>query len=152
MAEKIIQPLATPTVEKLLKDETGLKKLIDYCNDIFKVLDNIHFKIKSRQVVNGTATDIVLDKVLGFLGFIRPIYEAVEAVKKNKEEGFYVNELNTTEEEGGKFVSSKVDKKASHSVADYRVLRNRLRGYVKLCEIDLNILQSKLSYYKSEKA
>jgi hypothetical protein len=142
-----IQAKSIQEIDRLLKSKTGYEQLVSYCETVFKALDKIHYRIKAREIVEGSSADEVLDKVTGYAGFLRPIYESLEAYKKNEQEKYFVNRLEDSERNNEKFTLGNETIKASHYVANLRVLRNRLRGYVKQCDIDIGVLQSKLKYY-----
>jgi len=152
-----IEALSIKEVDNLLKSNSGLSELIEYCERIFAQFDKIHYALKSRLITNGEQTDLYLDKVVGYVGFLRPIYESLEAHKKGESNAHYVNDYNKWEKEQEgkktkekeKFVSTVADRKASKFVQATRVLRNRVRGYVEQADKDMMILQSKLKYYSS---
>jgi len=146
-----IEAKSAVEVREKLKTEGGLQDLYNYCETIFGILDKIHFAIKSRQVIDGNHVDEKLDKLLGYRGFIAPIFEAFEADMDANANAFYINRKHEIEQAGDKFVSASTEKAASLSVSKQRELRNLLRGYLNQIDIDIMVLQSKLKYY-SERA
>ena len=142
-----IQPKSTKEVREELKTEDGINQLYAYCEGIFKILDKIHFQIKSREVIDGEIADEKLDKLTGYRGFLNPIYEAFEADMDGNSNVFYVNRKHEIETKGEKFVSASADKEAGLSVQKLRVLRNQLRGYIDQIGIDIMVLMGKQKYY-----
>ncbi len=149
--KKQIEAISTAEVREKLNTEEGVDKLYRYCENIFGIWDKIHFAIKAREVVDGNQVDEKLDKLLGYRGFINPIYEAFSADMDGNANVFYINRKHEVEAKGEKFVSASAEKEAELSVQKSRVLRNQLRGYLNQIDIDIMVLQSKLKYY-SERA
>lgn len=143
-----LQAKSTKEIDELLKSKTGYESLIKYCEQVFAFLDKFYYRIKSREIIEGSSADEALDRVTGYVGFLMPIFESLEAYKKNEQEGYFINRLEDTEKNSEKFVVTIETVRASHSVAKLRTLRNRLRGYVKQGNVSINVLQSKLNYYK----
>jgi uncharacterized protein YuzB (UPF0349 family) len=146
-----IQAKSTEEVREDLKNDEGIRKLYKYCENIFGILDKIHFAIKNREVIDGNTVDEKLDKLLGYRGFLAPINEAFEADMDGNANVFYINRKHEIESKGEKFTSAPADREAEFSVQHLRVLRNQLRGYINQIDIDIMVLQSKLKYY-SERA
>jgi len=149
--KKQIEAKSTATVREELKTEDGIKELYRYCEKIFGILDKIHFAIKAREVVDGNQVDEKMDKLLGYRGFLSPIWEAFEADMDGNANVYYVNKKHEIESTGTKFVGAPAEREAELSVQDLRVLRNQLRGYINQIDIDIMVLQSKLKFY-SERA
>jgi len=141
------QPKSTKEVREQLKKEDGINQLYTYCETIFGLVDKIHMQIKSREVIDGEITDEKLDKLVGYRGFLNPIFEAFEAEMDGNSNVYYVNKKHAIETKGEKFVSASVDKESSLSVQNLRVLRNQLRGYIDQIGIDIMVLMGKQKYY-----
>ena len=145
----IIKPKTTTEIEKLLSNEKGIELLDKYCSNIYDVINKYNTRLKARKVTEGESVDEALDKIVGYRGFLNPILEVVEAIKKNRAEAYYINLKEDAERDGNKFISAVAERESSHNVADLRVIRNKVRAYVDQCNVIIGILQSKLKYYSS---
>lgn len=154
-----IQPKSFKEIMDNLKaGKDGLHKISFYANEVFKHLDNIHYKLVCRVINNAELSDKYLSIATGYRGYLNPLVEALEAFKKGNENSAFIANKNETEDkvetdEKGKQTKIKFTATigaivASQAVQEIREIRNAVRSYVNQADIDVDTLRTKLSYYK----
>lgn len=146
--EKNIQPMSVEEVEQSLK-KNGITEIKKYVYQIFKILDNVHYKLVSRQIIVAETVDENLDIVTGYRGYLNPILASLVSYKTGEENIKYVAEMEKSNKDKIKFVAAIGARVASHYVQEIRTIRNITEAYVKQADKDIEVFRSKLSYYKS---
>lgn len=148
IAQKSIEELEALVMDM---EGTGFQEALTYCAEIFSSIDIISQKMEQRKITDPQTVDETIDYIVGYKGYLNPLKEVLDGIKQNQQDGFYINRKDELEAKGNKFTDAALKVESSHAVAAYRILRNKLEGYVAVCDTLIMVLQSKLKYYTSNR-
>jgi hypothetical protein len=125
-------------------DTEGLEKLLTDYKEVFDLLDDI-----SQQLLKGIISTVdqykeILNQATGAYGTLEPLYSQSVAHKENSELRYYVEKKRELENAGNKIVATSLEKEASESVAQIRIVRNICEAYVSVAEKIIITAQTQL--------
>lgn len=133
---------------ELFSSEETLTEILKKCKPHFDIINHYSNIFENNLINNPEECKEALNKLTGVYMYLKPILYIAETTKKNNEVSYYFKKKS--EFTGTKFVSTPVEKEASHHVKNFRRIRNILQGYMDSCDKAISSCQSILKHMAEE--
>lgn len=130
-------------LEKLFQTEDTLEDILKELEAEFNKVDYWAGLLKNDVTANGAPeAQRGLNELTGTFITLKTALALAETEKKNREIRHYNTLRIQYENEGKKFSSAPTEREASVAVAEYRRIRNIIKGYTEACQTGISTLQS----------